>query len=97
MSRRKTSAGWAESALAGVALGILFIALLAAAGQGPARDLLQRPDAVVAVLCLLTNMCALFATAVAATSLTFRRPNDRRPGGGRRAMVPVHVPAQRRR
>jgi hypothetical protein len=96
VSRGKPSPGpCAPSALAGVALGILFTTLLAASNNGPALDLLRRPDAVVAVVCLLVNMCALLGTAVAATSLTFRNPHDRRPGGGRRALIPIRVATKR--
>ena len=100
MSPGRTSARiLTESALCGVALGVLFTALLVLSGDGPARHLLPRPDAILPVLCLLVNMSALFATAVLATSFAFSDRDagsrDERPGGGCRALVPVRVVARR--
>jgi hypothetical protein len=90
LPREKTSADtFAVSALTGAALGILFTALFVASRQGAVHDLVQRPDAVVPLLCLMLNMCALLAGALLATSFASserddarptRRPDERPPG-----------------
>ena len=52
----------------GVALGLLFVALLVAASPADIRDLMRRPDALVAMVCLMLNLGGLFACAAFATA-----------------------------
>jgi len=49
------------------ALGILFVALFAAASSDPCHAVMRHPDAVLPLLLLTLNMSGLFACAVFAS------------------------------
>ena len=60
---------WLAHSLAqGAALGLLFVALLVAASPFEVRDLMRRPDALLAMICLMLNLGGLFACAAFATA-----------------------------
>ena len=64
------SSSWvAHSVAQGAALGVLFVALLVAASPDDVRDLVRRPDALVALMCLMVNLGGLFACAAFATAM----------------------------
>jgi hypothetical protein len=63
------SPSWlAHSLSQDAALGVLFVALFAAASPADVRDLVRRPDALLAMTCLLLNLGGLFACAAFATA-----------------------------